>query len=320
MALRSNRITPFQESSTAATTPAGTAYNKVLLNFGGQKAYAFVPSSVEDWDHTNLVVMNHGYADNYTFIDPNATPHHGANSAMSFLDQGWIVVSHDTHGNNWGNDDAISDVMDVYDWAARKWYLDKVAVFGFSMGGMLTYNVTGNKVLPQMDAAITINGVVNARTNWQSELTRVYGGTTPQQTDAAMAGHDPARDDPQRWAGIPFFISSSPNDTVCPTPAQAQVFYDRAATKDKITFKTHSENHLGTSSFMVSDVLAWLNGLGFVKHNPNQVKPAVAPSPKWSTASSPTAAASSGVLNSAGDNVLLYTTDGVLVSVSGVAA
>lgn len=306
MALRSNRVTPFQESSVTAISPAGTAYNKVLLNFGGQKAYAFIPSAVEDWDHTNLVIMNHGYADNYTFIDPNATPHHGANSAMSFIDQGWVVISHDDHGNNWGNDDAMSDIMDVYDYAAKRWYLDKVAVFGFSMGGMLTYNVTGNKILPQMDAAITINGVVNARTNWQSELTRVYGGTTPQQTDAAMVGHDPARDDPQRWAGIPFFISSSPKDTVCPTPDQAQVFYDRVATKEKITFRTHSENHLGESSFMVPEVVSWLGSLGFKKHEPTQPKPSSAPTPKWDSSSSTTPKAThSGVMDSSGNAVIL---------------
>lgn len=311
MALRSSRISPFQESQVPATTPAGTAYRKVTLNFAGQKALLMVPDAVKDWDTTSLIIMNHGYVDHFSWVDPDASPRHGAASAMSFLDQGWVVISHQTSGNNWGSDAALSDIQDAYDYVARRWFFQKIIIMGFSMGGMLTYNATGLKVLPQIDAAITINGVVDARTSWMSELYRVYGGLNEAQLGQYMAGHDPARDDPARWAGLPMFISSSPKDTVTPTEQHAAVFYERAVTPEKIVYRTHTGGHLAQESFMVDEVVAWLKAqVGVEPHRPGQVRPAVGPAPLWAKA----AGYASGLLDSAGEPVALYSTAGELVS------
>lgn len=312
MALRSSRITPFQESSSAAFTPGGVPYQKVTLSFAGQKALLLYADRVKDWETTSLVIMNHGYADSYTWVDPAASVKHGAASAMIFVERGWVVISHNAGGNNWGSDAAVSDVMDAYDYAARRWFFEKIAVMGFSMGGLLAYNVTGKKALPQVDAAITINGVVDIRTNWLDEAYRVYGGTNESQMTQYMAGNDPLHDDPDRWAGLPMFITSSPNDSVTPTAAQAQRFYDRASTPEKIVFRTHTGSHLAQESFMVSEVLAWMKDVvGFKDHVAGQVRPSVGPAPLWVKGSS-----GSGVAFADGTPAVLAMTDGSVVAVS----
>ena len=255
MTLRPARITPTQQSATQRTTPHGTGYTDLRLMFADQPAIAYVPDTITE--PATLVIMCHGYQDDYTWIDPAATPRYGAPTALAFVDQGWIVISHRNHGDSWGNDDAMSDVMDCYAWAAGRWPLRNLFIEGFSMGGMLTYNTVGNRLLP-VTAAVTINGVVDAQRTWRTQLYGIYGGSTVAELTANMAGHDPLRDDPARWAGVPFFMTSSPNDTATPTPYHAQKFYDRAATPDLIEFRTHQGSHTQDTSFMVDDVVAWL--------------------------------------------------------------
>lgn len=314
MALRSERVTPFEESRETLTTPGGTPYEKVLLNFAGQRALAYAPATTTPRTHTALVLMCHGYVDRYTWIDPTATTTHGVAAAMSHVDQGWIVVSHDLHRNNWGNDDAISDLMDCYQWAASIWWIDDVILQGFSMGGMTTYNALGARVLPDVTGAVTVNGVVDIRTNWLDEAYRVYGGMNVDQLGEYMIGHDPARDDPDRWAGVPIFMSSSPNDTVCPTPVQAQVFYDRATTPDLIEFRTHTSGHLAQASFMVPEVTAWLTAL--VPPYESGQTPTGTPVPNWPDDPPPVG---SGVALTDGTPVVLATTDGTIVSAAPTA-
>ena len=308
------RITPFEEERTEHETPAGTGYSRRVLNFAGQRALAYVPDGVAPATHTAVALMCHGFADSHEWIDPAAPPSHGAASALSFVDQGWVVISHHLHGNNWGSDVAIADLLDCYVWAASTWWIDDVILLGFSMGGMTVYNALGHQALPDVAAAVTVNGVVDIRTNWLNEAYRVYGGLNETELGLYMQGHDPARDDPARWAGVPLFISSSPNDTDCPTPEQAQVFYDRAATPDVIEFRTHTRGHLAQESFMVSDVLDWL-GPRVPAYDEGQ-SPSGTPHPFWKRDDPPPVEGESGMYLTSGAPAALFTTAGVPLDVN----
>ena len=189
-------------------------------------------------------------------------------------------------------------------------------LLGFSMGGMTVYNALGHQALPDVAAAVTVNGVVDIRTNWLNEAYRVYGGLNETELGLYMQGHDPARDDPARWAGVPLFISSSPNDTDCPTPEQAQVFYDRAATPDVIEFRTHTRGHLAQESFMVSDVLDWL-GPRVPAYDEGQ-SPSGTPHPFWKRDDPPPVEVESGLYLTSGAPAALFTTTGVPLGVNRV--
>lgn len=308
------RTTPFEEGRSEHETPAGTGYSRRVLNFAGQRALAYVPDGVAPATHTAVALMCHGFADSYEWIDPAASPSHGATSALSFVDQGWVVISHHLHGNNWGSDVAIADLLDCYVWAASTWWIDDVVLLGFSMGGMTVYNALGHQALPDV-TAVTVNGVVDIRTNWLDEAYRVYGGLNEAELGLYMQGHDPARDGPVRWAGVDLFLSSSPNDTVCPAPEQAGLFHDRVGDVASIEFRTHTGGHLAQESFMVSDVLDWL-APRVPAYDEGQF-PSGTPYPFWQNDDpDPPVPGGSGLYLTTGGEAALHTTAGVQLGVS----
>lgn len=308
------RITPFESSRSTGTTAAGTPYTRVNLSFAGQRCIALVPDRVRDRTDVTLVQHSHGYVDTeaHVLTDRMLGTTHG------MLDRGWVVTSHLMHGNNWGSKVAMSDLKDVYHWAAQKWHVKRVILHGFSMGGMATYNALGQDVVPDIVAAITVNGVVDilGQADWQASARAMYGGMNQAEMLAYMAeapGYDPLRDDPAKWAGKPIYMIGGTNDTVVPPAQHMEKFLARAATPELIHYELGTHGHL--AGFMPEKVLPWADA-----YAPNYATQTAygTPTPNWPVAPEPPPAstAGSGVYWADGREASLYRSDGTLVRIS----
>lgn len=254
MASPSNRITPYEVSRTSGhATANGTAHTRIDLRFANQPAIILVPDRVQDRTDITLVLHCHGYVDTAEHVLTARMK----TTADGMLDRGWVIASHEMHGNNWGGPDAINDLQDTYHWAAHQWHVKKVILHGFSMGAMPVYNTISRKALPDIAAAITVNGVVDVQANpdWYESASAVYGGMTIEEMQTYQAGYDPARDDPHRWAGTKIFIVGGTSDTVVPPALHMQPFIARAATPDTITYLEGDHGHL--QGFHATEALAW---------------------------------------------------------------
>lgn len=305
------RVTPFQTASESRTTSAGTAWTLERWSFAGQAAIACVPAVVKDRTDITLVQHSHGYVDDQDH--PLTARMKGTLEGV--LDRGWVLVSHFMHGNNWGSKVAMNDLKDAYHWAASRWHVKRVILHGFSMGGMATYNALGQDIVPDIVAAITVNGVVDIATNWPDQAMSVYGGMTIEQALAYMAeppGYDPARDDPQKWAGKPIFMIGGTGDTVVPPAQHMEKFLARAATPEVIHYEVGAHGHL--AGFMPEKCLSWADAYApaYVAQGPYGV-----PAPNWPLPPPPPPPATeppgSGVYWADGREASLYRADGTLV-------
>lgn len=243
-------------SRTTHTTPNGTPYARVLMDDKGDACLVFIPRMVVEGQAATLVIFGHGNGSSETHIeDPRMT-----GVQMGWLDRGWIIASHNVHGRTFGNARAMSDFRSAYESLASRYWVTRTVLYGYSMGGLAVLNAAGRREVPFIQAVVTINGTVDpAASGAVNEIKAAYGAATAADIPTATVGYNPATDPPQKWAGIPIFISASPNDQYVPLPEHAQVFYDRAAAPDLITFRPHTGAH--GEGFVNSDVLAWLDTL-----------------------------------------------------------
>ena len=295
------RIAPFETGrTTGLLTANSTSYTRIDLSFAGQACIVLVPDAVQLRTDVTLVQHSHGVADDRTHVVSARMK----TTTDGMLDRGWVVTSHDMHGNNWGSEQAMGDLRDVYHWAAQQWHVKRVVLHGFSMGGYTTYVALGGKIVPDIAATITVNGVVDGFTSWASDLRGIYGGMSDVETQGYMVGHDPARDDPQRWAGDPIFMIGGTGDSVVPPAQHMDVFLARAATPAAIHYELGTHGHL--AGFLPELALPWADA--YAPTYTTQT-PYGAPVPNWPQ-DPPPETPPSGLYRTNGAEVSLYDTSG----------
>lgn len=80
----------------------------------------------------------------------------------ALVNEGYIVVASNMHGENWGNDAGVADILDAYNYINTNIKtVSKVVLWGNSMGGLATARAVKNATVPNLKGALVIDGVLS---------------------------------------------------------------------------------------------------------------------------------------------------------------
>ena len=294
-------------------TASGTEYARYSISAEGREAYVYEPAHVAPYEHTSMLLLVHGMAASRESAEVGAF----LAQRDAALDQG-IVVGAASHGNLWGNQRVMDDLANVYDWAARRHWIDSVAMFGHSMGGMGVIVAASRHPVPALAGVACMNGMIDVYEYASPFTLSAYGVSTWDELPAAMAGHDPVNDPASNWAGVNVLFIATPSDG---TRAMAEAFIARAATPETIDalYGTHGHN----DNPFLEETSSWLSGV-MVPYDPAQAPPTHYPVPGWDDEPDPApipppASDYRGLRFTDGTPAGLYLTSGEQVS-AGVAS
>ena len=148
------------------------------------------------------------------------------------MQEGWMYAASRAHGDNWGNDASLTDVVNLYNYVNAVQPVSSVILAGASMGGLdaaLTVakgNLPAGKVkgVYLIDPVLDLQWAYTANTNtFQSSINAAYGGVASYA--AIPAGHDPIRSfTPSTYSGVRWRFSSSVNDATVSKTANTDAF------------------------------------------------------------------------------------------------
>lgn len=293
---------------TTGATSTGQEYTRFSLSIEGRLAYVYAPARVGLYEHASLLFLVHGMASSRDAAEAGEFQ----KQRDAALDRGAIVAAA-SHGNLWGNQQVMDDLANVYDWAAHRYWIDSVAMFGHSMGGMGVVVAASRKPVPNLAGVVSMNGMIDVYEYGDPYPLSAYGVSSWAELPAAMAGHDPVNDPASNWAGANLLFIATPSDG---TRAMAEAFIARAATPETIDALYGTHNH-NTNPF-TSEAAAWLAGV-MLPYDPDQAEPTHYPVPAWPDAPEPSpiggGSPGSGLYRTDGTPVALYTTAGAAVRI-----
>lgn len=291
-----------------ATTAGGTAYVRETIKFGGDGAVAYVPTKVKDGTPVTVVFASHGYTENETFMDPAIW----ATGRDMLLGHGWVVVSTNNQGFQWGSQKAMDMIYSAHAWASDRWTVAYPMLAGGSMGGLTVLNALGRDVIPGVVATVAMVSVVDTQAmgaGYHGSIKAAYGVTDMAQLTTAQAGYDPLRDDPQKWAGKDLYLNQGASDTIVVPALHGDKFMARAATPERIKYVIGNHGH---SKTLDADMVAWM-----AQRAPDYTPPSTDPDPPPPGGEGgptvPAAPSGSGVYWPDGREASLYRADGTLV-------
>lgn len=197
--------------------------------------------------------------------------------ANACVEAGYIVAFSRQHGDSWGNDDALDDNQDAYDYAVANLSADpdEVVMVGDSMGGvpaMLSFPLTtiplkgAVLIYPVQDIAhqYSINGAM------ATAIDAAYGGNFAVNG----TGHDPIDRAASDWTGKRFIWFGSTLDSVVPytqNTAAMRTLINGVATENTYTELSgdHNENIASTVSATLDFLARCFDSYQPVSENPS---------------------------------------------------
>lgn len=197
--------------------------------------------------------------------------------ANACVEAGYIVAFSRQHGDSWGNDDALDDNQDAYDYAVANLLADpdEVVMVGDSMGGipaMLSFPLTtiplkgAVLIYPVQDIAhqYSINGAM------ATAIDAAYGGNFAVNG----TGHDPIDRAASDWTGKRFIWFGSTLDSVVPytqNTAAMRTHINGVATENTYTELSgdHNENVASTVSATLDFLARCFDSYQPVSENPS---------------------------------------------------
>jgi hypothetical protein len=187
---------------------------------GGDICYVHIP---KDWkpdvDNTKVIIAGHGY---------NATIGFTTSMSGSLPDGGYIYAISNTHGNTWGNNQAISDLEEM-----RKWIVahcggsEKVYLNGFSMGNLVALNYIA-RYRDKVRAHVGEIGVCSLKNlydnaTFTASIQTAYGVT--RFADIPVI-YDPIRN-VEKYVDVPMMMWAGTSDTTVPHGLNTLPFVDK---------------------------------------------------------------------------------------------
>lgn len=202
-----------------------------------------------------LVIASHGHSADHDFLEHER---HRQDLEL-WLAQGWHAATHRQGGEaSWGNAQALEGAREAYTAAAALTPVRRVVAFGFSMGGLASLNIAAHRVLPDLLGVVTVNGVVDTHTfTPEHGVWEAYGASSWDDLAERQSGSDPARDDPQRLAGIPILQLAGRADLSVEPARHTEVLAARAATPELLTTVLGAWGHVD-GPFSPELIVAWI--------------------------------------------------------------
>lgn len=183
---------------------------------------------------------------------------------QSVLDAGYIVAASNAHGNNWGNDSALADYVELHDYVQTCLNVSRVVLLSQSAG------VSG--LLTAADRPFTVKGwagiypVCDLRAMYDAGTFTDYiksaysiagdGSNYSTQTD----GHDPVLRPAADFAGLRMRFYASADDTVVPGGTHSDVMaalVNGVATENTVVACTG--DHGDASHFQAEDLISFFD-------------------------------------------------------------
>ena len=304
------------DSTPGLVNANGVKFRREHFQFGTDHMFFYVPEVVQDGKKITYVQWSHGFSGTYKDLEGGYTQ--GTRFLSLAMDRGWVVSVGDDGGpSHWSKPIAMKVHRSHYAYAADRWNIERVLLAGGSMGGLTTLNLLGNDVIPKVAATAVIVSVVDlpamTTTGYSDYVYPAWGVSNVPDLTAAIQGLDPARDDPQKWAGKPIWINAGTQDTLVPKVQHGDVFVARAATPEAIHYDVGNHGHGGPSSDA-----PWVEWLSTFAPNydvtQNTTTDPGPPPPSGDGGTVPPAVPSgSGVYWADGREASLYRPDGTLV-------
>lgn len=157
----------------------------------GQAVRIFEPTTPST--PKTVLLWSHPSSQNQ-FISPSVWAYPLFHAALA---QGWYVAASNMHGENWGNQTGLDDLLDLYNLMNGRYAPTKVVLVGASMGGLATASAISKNTIPKAVGAYFIDAVVNladqyTNASYTALIKTAYGIASDGSDYAAKtAGFDP---------------------------------------------------------------------------------------------------------------------------------
>jgi hypothetical protein len=198
----------------------------------------------------NFLMWNHPYESPYD-DDIAGTGDSGWTFTLTswLLDNGIAIASSNDAGDQFGNaavmaaEDALFGQVDDF------FAVDKLVVYGESMGGAACLNWTARNNTAPLVGAMVVSGVCD---------TSKFSSYFPYDAD-----YNPMITAASDWAGLPIFLASSPSDTTVLETENADPFVTHVSGQATTTHIETTGGHLTSGNYPVSNMESWWTAVFF---------------------------------------------------------
>jgi acetyl esterase/lipase len=229
---------------------------------GEQSVRIAMPAGYDSRIPVPLVLYMHGSGGNATspITDIDTTVY------SALVANGFAVASSDQHGNNWGNDSAVADMVTLYKYVTARYAVGPILLMGQSMGGLSSLRTLAARQIPGVVGWLGIYPVTNLANlyslgTYTSAIKTAYGIASDGSDYASKtAGADPNLLDASLFRGVPMRFYASTGDAVVPRAQNSDLLAARVANiNPEATIVVCSGNHGDLSHFQPSDVVSFFN-------------------------------------------------------------
>lgn len=165
--------------------------------------------------------------------------------------RGWTVAASNQHGDSWGNDNAVADLVDLRNLVHSRTPVTDVVLVGGSMGGVSSLIAASRNSIPNIRGVYLVDGVcdlanMHANASYTTSIRTAYGVAGDGSDFATLtAANDPMRQSVSTFAGKRIRFQASSADTSVPKTAHADAMSTRlGSTPVENQVHTHGLGHL----------------------------------------------------------------------------
>lgn len=244
----------------SVATSQGVPASVSTTDANGINVKYWLPETLKSSGNT-LVIFSHQHTGTEA-ITPATLPFYPLIHAC--VNEGWIFAASRMHGDSWGNSNALGDLSALYTLINGIAPVSKVILVGASMGGLPTALAVALDSVPNVKAAVTIDGVYNlanmhANASYTTSIRTAYGiASDGSDYSTKTAGHDPILRAASDYTDIPWLIFVSDTDTSVPAAQHGDAFATLLGGSANVGVVRHMGAHLVTSSIHPSRVIEFI--------------------------------------------------------------
>lgn len=257
---------------TAAATPAlgtdPTPIDYAVVDYStvtatspnGEAITVLVPSNYSATSGANIVLYCHGNNGTNEEMGSRTVAEQAA-WIDALIDEGYLLAASNMSGNNWGNDDALADLVDLYSYCVTNYRLKDTLIWSASMGGLPGLLAIDDDRIPRVKGWLGIVPVCNLADMFDSNsgtfaatIRTAYGiAADGSDYSAQTSGHDPALLSASRFTDVGFMFIASSGDTTVDKTQNADVMHALVQSEAfESSIVEHTGNHGDSTRYGVA--------------------------------------------------------------------